>query len=151
LSLHGCRRDPAFVSEEGDFEVAFPERPRAVDTPVNGPGTLHEHRLQHGRFYYYTAYHDVPVGAPPEVLLDAFGRRLSSATILSEESSEVSGYPERRLRLKTKTGAIMTARVIVHTQRHRMYQVGVTCNPEDADAHEVKAFIDSFRFRPGLQ
>lgn len=141
----------AVTSEEGRFSVLMLRIPQARTEPVETPGGVRETHTLHadlGDAAYSVSWSDFDPGfvaqrTPAGILLSArhaVARRWALRT-LELRDLELDGHPGVEMRVETREGGVLVARLVL--VEHRLYQLVVLTR----GAGDETRFLESFRIR----
>ncbi|HCN19236.1 MAG: hypothetical protein A2060_04080 [Planctomycetes bacterium GWA2_50_13] len=150
-----------FSSSEGRFSAWFPNKPaeevQTLNSPI-GQLKLHIFMVTGEKHFFCVGYCDYPYAGvqtvPVSVLLDGARdgalenlQRIVKATLLSEKSISLNGYPGREIKVKcegSKYTVISWGRY--YLVENRLYSVAVTSPVQEIDSTIPQRFLDSFQF-----
>jgi MYXO-CTERM domain-containing protein len=139
-----------FESADGRFRADFPGSPEATHEPVDVPNlgrlVMHQFTVEvTAELVYGVMYDDLPSEPPnPQAVLDGARDgmlRQTAATLISETSIAIDGYPGREVRSRLRGGFEARARIYVVKARQYMLLVVDTRKP----AAQPTRFFDSFK------
>lgn len=148
LLLVGCAETPngsAYAPAGGGFTVLMPG---SVQEKTDESGThMYIGQVSGKDQAYIISYTDLDPSkvnkANADKVLDNVRNGITQKNkLLSETRVSVDGHPARDLKVQTKDGYVMHDRVIIANSR--MYQVLVVTSKNEANAPDVKKFINSF-------
>lgn len=144
----------SFASSDKDFFASFPAQPTETRKTGEIRGiTIPRYRaqLRDGNWVYAVERCDYPASfadsaSPTQMLDDARDAAvfIPSATLLSESSLTLQGYPGRQIQVRSEDGKwVASTRMFV--VKHHLYQVMTVTPPTQMNDQKVKDFLNSFK------